>query len=139
MIHATAVARHGRAVLLLGPSGSGKSDLALRLLDRGWSLVSDDYVQLAVEHGRLIARPPAAIRGRLEVRGIGIISVPHLLSSPVALVADLAAAPDRLPKHRTHIFQGIAIPLIALEPFAASACIKLELAFAGAAKPLEDG
>src|SRR3546814_11301183 len=67
-VHASCVALDGRAVLLMGASGSGKSDLALRLIDRGWSLVSDDYVTLECRGGKLVAAPPEQIAGRMEVR-----------------------------------------------------------------------
>src|SRR3546814_5042791 len=65
-VHASCVALDGRAVLLMGASGSGKSDLALRLIDRGWSLVSDDYVTLESRGGKLVAAPPEQIAGRSE-------------------------------------------------------------------------
>src|SRR6185369_13552251 len=76
--HASTVARDGRAVLIMGPSGSGKSDLALRLLDRGFSLVSDDQTLVRVDGGRLLASPPQTIAGKLEVRGVGIVEMKHL-------------------------------------------------------------
>ena len=71
MVHATCVAIGDRAVLLCGPSGSGKSDLALRLIDGGAQLVADDQVVLRAEGGRIVARAPEALAGRMEVRGIG--------------------------------------------------------------------
>src|SRR3546814_8060220 len=90
LFHATAVmlpdAQLGDwAVLLRGPSGVGKSDLALRLIDRGAVLVSDDQTLLSVAGGRLVAAPPAAIAGRLEARGLGIVDLPHRVGVPVAL------------------------------------------------------
>ncbi|MET0269610.1 MAG: HPr kinase/phosphatase C-terminal domain-containing protein [Sphingomonas sp.] len=131
-IHATTVAfaRDGgwRAVLLTGRSGSGKSDLALRLIDRGAMLVSDDYTDLRAEDGRLLATPPPRIAGRIEVRGLGLVSVPHLAEAAVALVAVLDATPERMPDPAVATLAGIAVPRIALRPFEASAPIKLERA-----------
>lgn len=127
-IHATAVAIGGRAVLILGRSGAGKSDLALRLIDRGAMLVSDDYTALAVVGGRLIASAPAEIAGQMEVRGIGIVPTPALPSAPVALAVDLDAAPERMPEPATRTFASVPIPLIALAGLEPSAPIKLEMA-----------
>ena len=92
-IHATCVARGEAGVLLLGPPGSGKSDLALRLLDCGFSLVADDRVD--IENG--IARAPHGLAGLLEVRGLGIVALPHADAARLALAVDLAAEPPRLP------------------------------------------
>ncbi len=74
-IHASTVATEGRAVVIAGPSGSGKSDLALRLLDRGFTLVSDDQTTIKREADRLIASAPPNIAGKLEIRGIGIVDM----------------------------------------------------------------
>ena len=99
MVHATSVARDGRAVLISGPSGSGKSDLALRLMDRGFTLVSDDQTIVRRDGDRLLASAPTTIAGKLEVRGIGIVEVAHIADVPVALLVELTAisAPARLP------------------------------------------
>jgi len=126
-VHATTVGIHGRAVLLIGPSGAGKSDLALRLIDRGAILVSDDYTDLRVTGDALLASPPETIAGRIEVRGVGIVDLPHLAEAPVALVVRLDALVERMPEPATCVFAGRAIPAIALHPFEASAPIKIEL------------
>jgi serine kinase of HPr protein (carbohydrate metabolism regulator) len=127
-IHASCVAINGRAVLIAGPSGSGKSDLALRLIDRGAILVSDDYTLLQAHNGRLIASPPETIAGRLEIRGVGIVERPYVAAAPVALLIDLAQPPDRLPEPATQRLAGIAVPILSLAALEASAPIKLEAA-----------
>lgn len=134
-MHATCVALGGAAVLLRGPSGAGKSDLALRLIDAGARLVADDQVELAAERGRLIARAPAAIAGKMEVRGVGIVPAPALAEAPVALIADLVAsgAAERLPDPAAETILGISIARIEIAPFENSAPAKLRLALARAA------
>ncbi len=135
-VHATCVAVDGVGVMLRGPSGSGKSDLALRLIDGGAQLVSDDQVRLSKgagdDAGRLIARAPAAIVGLLEVRGIGLLPVPCVASVPVALVVDLKPGGeiDRMPEPASCAYLGIPLPLIALDPFRPSAPAALRLALA---------
>lgn len=127
-VHATSIAIDGRAILLTGPSGSGKSDLALRLVDRGATLVSDDYTLCTARHGVLLAAPPDTIAGRMEVRGVGILPVPHMRDVPVALIIALGdnvpRMPDDLPPTLT--VAGVSLPLAYLAPFEASAPIKAE-------------
>ncbi len=135
-VHGTAVAIQGRGVLITGPSGSGKSDLALRLIDRGGVLVADDQVELIARDGQLHASAPATIHGRIEVRGIGIVDV-EAVPAPIVLIVDLATAPERMPDPRSRQLEGIGIPVIALSPFDASAAIKVELALKRYGLPLE--
>jgi serine kinase of HPr protein (carbohydrate metabolism regulator) len=128
-LHASTVAIGGRAVLIEGRSGSGKSDLALRLIDRGATLVSDDYTLVCrLPSGDLVARPPGTIAGRMEVRGIGIVDLAHTAEAPVALLVTLNGEVMRMPDRRVRRLAGVAVAEIALEPFAASAPIKVELA-----------
>jgi HPr kinase/phosphorylase len=133
-IHATAVALAGRAVLLLGPPGSGKSDLALRLIGAGWTLVADDRVMLQRREKRLLASPPPVLAGRIEARGLGLCRVDHLPEAEVALAVELVrqGEVERLPKAVTRDFGGTAIPLLRLIPFEGSAPVKLRLALEGA-------
>ncbi|OSZ72216.1 RNase adaptor protein RapZ [Sphingomonas sp. IBVSS1] len=119
-IHATAVARDGRAVLLLGPAGSGKSDLALRLVAAGWQLVADDRVVLTREGERLLASAPARLAGLIEVRGVGIVPEPTH-NAVVALALDLGRAPARLPEADWIGFHGVSVPLFGFDPFGESA------------------
>jgi HPr kinase/phosphorylase len=130
LVHATAIAIDGRAVLLRGPSGSGKSDLAVRLIDAGARLVADDQSELARRGDMLIVRAPATIAGLLEVRGIGIVRVDTVAEAPVALIAELVVPEkiERLPIPRTETIFELNIPLIELVAFEASAVAKLRLA-----------
>lgn len=127
-LHATSVAIDGVAVLIEGASGSGKSDLALRLIDRGATLVSDDQT-LVVRTGKLLlARAPATIAGRIEVRGIGIVAMPHVDDVPVGLLVRVDGAVERMPERRARKIAGIDVRQFAVDPFHASAPIKVELA-----------
>lgn len=130
-LHASCVAIDGRAVLIEGRSGSGKSDLALRLIDRGARLVSDDYTVLVRERDRVLAQPPATIAGRIEVRGIGIVDMPHVEHVPAALVVRLADQVERMPEEGDmRTIAGVAVPMVALNGHEASAPIKVALALA---------
>lgn len=141
-VHATSVARPGpdglQAVLLRGPSGSGKSDLALRLIDEGWSLVADDYSELFVENGTLYARAPDNIQGLIEARGIGIVRIGAVPRAPVAALFDLVelSAIERLPEPETETLSGFVVPRYRLHGFDASATAKVRLALKAQAENL---
>ena len=146
VVHGTCVALGRRAVLLRGPPGSGKSDLALRFLflaRRGPAaleapvLVADDQVRLAIDGSRLLASPLESIRGRIEVRGVGIVSIKSIAEAELVLVVDLVemTAIERLPAWNARVrLLGIDLPLLRLAPFETSAPIKLALALAHAGR-----
>lgn len=108
-IHASCAARDGAGVLLLGPPGSGKSDLVLRLLDRGFTLVADDRVE--IENGH--ARAPAALAGLLEVRGLGILRLPYLERAELALAVTLGGSVPRLPAPAQE--PALGLPMLAVD------------------------
>jgi serine kinase of HPr protein (carbohydrate metabolism regulator) len=128
-VHASTVALDGRAVLITGLSGSGKSDLALRLLDRGFALVSDDRTIIRRDGPRLIASAPPNIAGKLEIRGIGIVDLSHVEDVPVSLLVELSGDIQRMPDedHRRAIL-GVDLPLVHIDATAASAASKVSLA-----------
>jgi serine kinase of HPr protein (carbohydrate metabolism regulator) len=128
-LHASTVACEGRAVLIVGPSGSGKSDLTLRLLDRGFALVSDDQTIVRREGQQLIASPPDTLAGKLEIRGIGIVETAHVRDVPVALIVELTSDIQRLPDDsRERPLLGLGVPLVSIDAMAASAASKVALA-----------
>jgi serine kinase of HPr protein (carbohydrate metabolism regulator) len=127
LLHASCVAIGGRAVLIAGRSGTGKSDLALRLIDRGAVLVSDDYTEVRRRDRTLFATPPARIVGKIEVRGVGIVETPHLAEAEVALLVDLDGEVERMPEAQTRRLAGIDVPAVALAALEASAPVKVEL------------
>jgi serine kinase of HPr protein (carbohydrate metabolism regulator) len=124
-IHACAVLVGARALLIRGPAGAGKSQLALGLIQAATSgrlafvrLIADDRVHVAATHGRLIAQAPASLAGLMEVRGIGIRRLPYEPMAVVRLVVDLATAAERMPQPAaTQVeIEGVSLPRLAVAP-----------------------
>jgi len=136
-IHASCIAIGNKGVLLLGETGAGKSDLALRLIDRGAVLVADDQVKLTPKGKTIIATAPLRIQKLLEVRGIGIFKLKVKKSIKVELVVQLVEQEwiERLPYPEPYECLGKYIPQLRLCAFEASAAIKIEMALAS----LQDG
>src|SRR4029078_5734426 len=110
-VHASTVASDRRAVLITGPSRGGKADRTLRLLDRGFTLVSDDQTIIRRDGDRLIAAAPATIAGKLEFRGIGIVEVPTVSDVPIALIVELSSELTRLPDEGSErTILGVSVP-----------------------------
>jgi serine kinase of HPr protein (carbohydrate metabolism regulator) len=130
LVHATAVAIEGGAILLRGPPGAGKSDLALRLIEDGARLIADDQTLLRRADNHVLVRAPAEVAGLIEVRGVGILRVDYLDEAPLALIVDLVPPTEveRIPDDRFEVVLGLPIRAIALAPFEASAAAKLRLA-----------
>ena len=129
-IHATCVEIDGIGVLIRGDSGSGKSDLALRLIDQGAELVADDRVNLACVSGKIFASAPHEIAGMLEVRGVGILKFAPKADTSVGLVIELISAEnvERIPENDSCHYMEVPLRLIRLAPFEASAAAKVRWA-----------
>jgi serine kinase of HPr protein (carbohydrate metabolism regulator) len=127
LVHATCVAIGEVGVLLRGPSGSGKSDLALRLIEGGAKLVADDQVVLFEVAGSLLASAPEVLRGKIEVRGCGILDIPYEESVSMRLVIDLVQRDKilRLPEPACCDCAGRVLPLYRLHAFDASCSAKV--------------
>ena len=129
MVHGSAVAIQGNGVLLLGPSGSGKSDLALRLIDRGANLICDDVVNIESSNSLPLLTCAPNIAGKIEVRGIGICPIDFVHSAPLRLIVQLAQDVDRMPpEHQRITLAGYSVPMFRLPPFHPSSAIKVEWA-----------
>lgn len=136
-VHASCVSVGGQGVLLMGEPGAGKSDLALRLIDRGARLVADDQVDLTLKSGTIVASSPTSITGLIEVRGVGIFEMPPAKNIPVLLVVQLVKREwiERLPYPEPYACMGKDIPQLRLWAFEHSAAIKVEMALV----TLQDG
>ena len=126
---ATCVAIDGRAVLIEGPPGAGKSSLALALIDRGAVLISDDGVLLTVAAGHVHAHPHPRIAGLIEVRNLGVIAMPTAADVPVALVLVLDHCAERYVEAAETVARGgCQVPLLRLWPGSPVLALRAELA-----------
>ena len=133
MLHGSCAALDEDGVLILGPSGAGKSDLVLCLIRRGWSLVADDQVALAVDRDALQADAPPALRGMLEVRGLGLFrNLPAAGPRRLRLVVRLDATPARLPDPAWFPALGRTLPMVTLRGLEPSLPDKVALALEAA-------
>lgn len=131
LIHASCVAIDGKAVLLAGNPGCGKSDVALRLIDGGAELVSDDQTNLSVINGVLTAEAPPTIAGLIEVRHVGLLKMPYRGPTSVALyveLADFSEKLDRLPDDKPYMLLDRPIKWLRLHGHAASTPAKIRAA-----------
>jgi HPr kinase/phosphorylase len=131
LLNATCVVIDYKGVLIAGPPGAGKSDLALRLIDAGAKLVSDDQTELKITKGTLVATPPESIKGLFEMRHIGLIRMPFAACATVALYVELALLHDkleRLPGEETISFLDRPVRRLRLPAFAASTPAKIRAA-----------
>ncbi len=135
LCHGTAVAVGANGVLITGPSGSGKSDLAFRLIELGATLISDDQTLLWASGGQLFGRSPRTIAGLLEVRGVGIKKVPHIRLARICLQVALFA-PGEIERHPERVeteMEGIRISYLEMTPFDVSTPLKVKAALKKAA------
>lgn len=129
-VHGTCVTFGDIGLLLRGEAGSGKSDLALRLIESGAMLVADDRVALVRDGDHVVVSPPSAISGLLEIRGLGIVQVPHAAAARLGLVVDLVptGSPERLPQQAWCEYLGCRVKHMKVAPFEHSAVAKLRIA-----------
>jgi len=128
-VHGTCVEVDGLGVLFRGSAGSGKSDLALRLIDDGARLIADDYTELSLEKTTLMARAPEAIRDLLEVRGVGVLKIGSALQVELGVVIDLVTSEqvERLPEDESIDLLGVRVAHFNLAPLEASSPAKVRL------------
>jgi serine kinase of HPr protein (carbohydrate metabolism regulator) len=127
-IHGTSVVFCGRGLLIRGASGSGKTDLALRLIDAGGVLIADDYSEVTAKNGHLFATAPESIKGLIEIRGYGPVHLPHVENRRLETVINCVTdAPERLPEPKSETILGVALPCHDIRPFEASSVAKIRL------------
>jgi len=127
-LHATAISYHGSGVLIRGPAGIGKSDLALRLIHNGADLIADDRVSLDVSDKKIFLSAPPNIIGLIEIRGIGLIKIKAVRNIPLCLIVDLRQRNeiDRMPEHRKDLIENISVPIVQIDAFECSAPAKIK-------------
>ena len=127
--HGTAVSYHGCGILIRGPSGSGKSDLALRLIDDGAILIADDQVQIKFVGKELHLSAPNSISGLIEIRGVGVIRIKHVSRVPLSLIVDINTKEQlqRLPAIKKEVINNIHISVIRINAFESSTIAKIKV------------
>lgn len=131
LLHASCIALQSSAILISGPTGAGKSDLALRLIDEGAALIADDQTLLTRSEEKLIASAPVSIQGLIEVRHVGLLRMPFAVSAPVALYIELVSLEEnleRLPDKDVIALEDVSIHRLRLPAFAASTPAKIRAA-----------
>jgi HPr kinase/phosphorylase len=129
IVHGSGVCVAGHGVLITGASGCGKSDLALRLIDRGATLISDDAVGISIDDGLPLLRQAPNIHGKIEIFGLGIIELPAIDSVPLRLLVDLSLQTERYPDPwHFRLVKGWDVPMISLDQWMASAPLRIEYA-----------
>ena len=126
--HGTSLVIGKQGILLRGKSGSGKSDLALRLIHQGATLIADDQTEVIAKDKTLIATCPKPLEGKLEVRGLGILDVPFVKKHPLHILIDLVNWQniERLPEKKTERLEGITCSFYELDPFELSVLDKIK-------------
>lgn len=130
-LHATAVSIQGEALIITGPSASGKSDLAMRLIDRGAQLIADDNIVIMGDHNAPIAAQSEHHINALEIRGVGIIAMDCVNKIPLKIIVQLTDTYEHIPSPLPLISYGhYVLPCLKISPFEISAPIKIEQALA---------
>lgn len=131
ILHATAVSIHGEALIITGPSASGKSDLALRLIDRGAQLIADDNIVIMGDHNAPIVAQSEHHMHAIEIRGVGIIAMDCVNNIPLKIIIQLTDKYEHIPSPLPLIsFGHYVLPCLKISPFEISAPIKIEQALA---------
>jgi len=127
--YATAVTYCGFGILIRGPSGSGKSDLALRLIDDGAGLVADDQVVIKEVGQELYLSPPDSLSGLIEVRGVGVIKIEYVSDIRLCLIVELDPRNEiqRIPKIKEELIKKIPVPVINMYAFESSVLAKIKI------------
>ena len=127
--YATAVIYCGFGILIRGPSGSGKSDLALRLIDDGADLIADDQVVIKAVGQELYLSPPDSLSGLIEVRGVGVIKIEYVRDIRLCLIVELDPRNEiqRIPKIKEELIKKIPVPVINMYAFESSVLAKIKI------------
>ncbi len=129
LLHANSITFENKGLLLLGPSGSGKSDLCIRLIDKGWTLISDDYSNVWVKAGEMWAKPHENTSGKIEVRGLGIVDVPFCPKTQIMgliYLVESSKEVERMPEIPLKLLMNVTLPYLNLYAFEDSTPLKIK-------------